>query len=87
VQYALECTSPNPCRGTATLRFALPELAAVELDVYDVRGRRVARLAGGTRPAGIHIVTWDARRLASGTYFVRLRTPAFTRTERVVLID
>lgn len=68
-----------------TLRLDAP--AAVTLDVFDVRGRRVARLADRAFGAGTHAVDWRTEGLASGLYLVRLqagphgvtRTVAITR--------
>ena len=84
--YALEGAFPNPFRETATLRFALPERAEVDLAVYDLTGRVVARLAGGEHPAGYHDVSWEARGLAAGVYLVRLTAGPFSPTRRVVLL-
>jgi photosystem II stability/assembly factor-like uncharacterized protein len=84
--YALEASYPNPFHAATTIRFALPERADVDLEVYDVLGRRVARLVGEAREAGLHEVRWDAAGFASGTYLVRLSTDAFTSTRRVLLV-
>jgi flagellar hook assembly protein FlgD len=48
----------------------------VEIAIYDLAGRLVARLAEGRRSPGIHSFTWDGRTetgrdLAAGTYFAR----------------
>ncbi len=78
--------APNPFRGATTFRFALPELANVDLSVFDVSGRLVDRLVDEARSPGRYEVRWDARRLAGGAYFVRFTTSSFTRTERVLLV-
>lgn len=84
--YQFDQNHPNPFNPSTVLRFALPDRADVELIVFDVTGRQVARLLGESRPAGFHEIRWDASGLASGTYFVRLSTPSFTRTQRVMLV-
>jgi len=84
--YAFPQNRPNPFHGVTTFRFALPERAHVELSVFDVTGRRVARLVDEPRAPGLHETRWDASRVASGTYFVRLSTGAFTATRRVLLL-
>lgn len=77
---------PNPFRSSTTFRFALPERAAVTLAVYDVAGRLVARLVDEPRSPGVYDVTWDARGVASGAYFVKMSTGNFSRTHRVLLL-
>ena len=69
---------PNPFNPRVSVALGLPRAARVELAVYDVRGRRVARLVDGMLAAGRHEVSWTGdddrgRAVASGVYMVRLR--------------
>ena len=69
---------PNPAIAFTQLRFALGLDGDVSLDVYDLRGRRVRELQRGPAEAGEHVLVFDGRdrdgrRLAQGTYLVRLR--------------
>jgi len=68
---------PNPLRGTSTVRFDLARAADLALDVFDLSGRRVAKLADGAFPAGRWSVRWDGllssgRTAGAGLYFVRM---------------
>ena len=48
--------------------------ARVQLDVYDIQGRKIAALlSGSVISAGRHEQLFDAARLSSGTYFYRLQ--------------
>ncbi|MDH4071341.1 MAG: T9SS type A sorting domain-containing protein, partial [Ignavibacteria bacterium] len=84
--YALEQNYPNPFNPTTTIRYDLPERAHVGLTVYNLNGELVTTLVDEERPAGIHKVVWDARSLATGTYFIRLSTTAFVKTQKVILL-
>ncbi len=53
-RFALEPNYPNPFNPVTTIRFALPTAEQVTLDVYDVVGRRIARLVDARLPAGFH---------------------------------
>jgi hypothetical protein len=69
---------PNPARSTTRCTFTLPAGMQVDIDVYDVAGRRVHALAHGWREPGVHDLEWDLRgeagvRLAPGLYLVRAR--------------
>jgi uncharacterized repeat protein (TIGR01451 family) len=77
--------APNPFAASTRLRYALPEDARVNLNVYDLLGRRVATLVDTEQPAGRYTVMLDGADLASGTYFVRLRAGTQVRTQRVVM--
>jgi hypothetical protein len=69
--------SPNPTNGPALFSFSLPVRAAVQLDVYDLRGSRVRSVFREELAAGNHTIQWNGRDnndqlLASGTYFATL---------------
>lgn len=64
---------PNPARDRVTLRFAVETAGATTVDLYDVLGRRVARLTE-TLAAGEHTRTLDTSALAAGTYVVQVRS-------------
>jgi probable HAF family extracellular repeat protein len=82
--------SPSPFRGRTNVSFALETASRVRVDVYDVQGRRVAKLTDGVRGAGTHSLSWNARSgdgqaLASGIYFVRVQADGDAATRKVVL--
>jgi hypothetical protein len=78
--------SPNPFNPTTTLTFTLPEAGNVNLAIYDVAGRLVAELANGYRDAGSHQETFDASRMASGVYIVRLESANQSALQKIVLM-
>ena len=69
---------PNPTRAACRIEFDLPARAPVEIQVFDVAGRRVARPAdGGELEAGPQSVPWDLRDpggrvVPAGLYLVRV---------------
>jgi hypothetical protein len=82
---------PNPFNPRCEIRFALPVATPVRLTVHDLTGRRVAELIHGTRAAGSHRVMWegtgtDGRRLASGTYLLRLDAGGEVKSQKLMLV-
>jgi hypothetical protein len=63
---------PNPTERTASVRFDLPEEAAVTIRLYNVRGQEVAVIANRRYPAGSNDVALHGTRLPSGVYLCRL---------------
>ena len=67
---------PNPFVGTVGLRLTLAEAGSVRLDVVDLGGRIVRRVANEWLAAGAYTRAWDGRTDAgseapTGLYFVR----------------
>jgi len=64
---------PNPFNPKTTIRFTLPSTASIELNIYDISGRRVTTLANGRYQAGEHAVEWNPdQQISSGIYVYRL---------------
>jgi uncharacterized protein YdeI (BOF family) len=87
----VQAPAPNPFRDQITLKYTLPEAQDVTVAVFDLLGRRVRTLAEGRQEAGPHRVNWEGtdasqRRLASGTYFLRVSTDEKQHVEKVVLV-
>ena len=85
-QIELRAGRPNPVRGSALIEYLLPRAGQVQLELFDVTGRRVARIAWGAQTAGWHTAVWDARGAASGLYLCRLSAAGEVRTEKLVVL-
>ena len=77
---------PNPAQSQVTVEYALPEEANVRIAAYNALGQEVAILEETQQSAGSYEIQWDAGRLSSGTYFVRLEADGQTDTEQVVIV-
>lgn len=84
---------PNPSRGEVSFR--LPAAATgsprASLEVYDVNGRRVRRVAAQLSADAPLVLRWDGRdergaRVASGVYFARFVERGQVSTARLVLL-
>ncbi|MBD3219974.1 hypothetical protein GF314_01920 [bacterium] len=78
--------TPNPFNPATTVQFALTEASHVRLEVFDLRGRLVRTLADQVFAAGGHVVAFDGRDLASGTYMCRLEGEGFARSIKMSLV-
>ena len=82
----LQQNYPNPVSGRTTIEFTLPREQSLQLEVYDILGRRVRVLASGSHDAGFHQVEFSGGRLASGVYFYRLRTEKSVETRKMIVV-
>lgn len=82
---------PNPFNAAITVRFETTRDGDVMVDVFDLRGRRLATLSEGYLSAGHHWAVWRGtddrgRKAASGIYFVRARSNGEQDMKKVVLV-
>ncbi len=86
MQYALHQNYPNPFNPATSIKFDLVDAQQVKLSVYNLLGQEVAQLVDQPMQAGYHTVKFDAAQLASGVYFYRLDTQAYTSMKKMVLV-
>jgi hypothetical protein len=67
--FYLKQNFPNPFNISTNIEFGLPYDGYVTVKLYDVRGRQASVLFNSRRNAGIQIMEFDAKDLASGVYF------------------
>jgi hypothetical protein len=89
LHFAVHPNRPNPFRFETQIRFDLPDAAPVDLVIYDALGRSVKTLVRGHIAAGSHVVEWDGRDeagriVASGVYFVRIRSEGREVSRKIV---
>jgi hypothetical protein len=76
-QFELAQNFPNPFRSRTTIRYALPERSTIQLGIYDLSGREIARLVDGTVEPGEYAIVWEpvdrsGRAVPPGLYMYRM---------------
>ena len=85
-QFSLKPAYPNPFNPATTINYAIPYDAYVVIKAFDVRGKEVAELVNGMIEEGIHEVVWDASKLSSGMYFVRMTSGDFKAVMKIIFL-
>lgn len=85
-QFTLEQNYPNPFNPTTNIKFEIAETSNVMLNVYNVMGQRVATLVNEVKAPGTYDIAWDARDMASGIYYYRLRADGVVFNRQMTLI-
>jgi len=78
--------SPNPFNSYLAIQYTLFEQSEVNVEIYDMLGRRIELFVQGTRQAGEHNVIWNADNQSSGIYFYRVRAGDYSETRKMVLL-
>ncbi|MCP4580143.1 MAG: T9SS type A sorting domain-containing protein [candidate division Zixibacteria bacterium] len=84
--FILMGNNPNPFNANTTIKYSLPTLSEVTLDIYDVLGRKVQTFHESRLPAGSHSLIWNADGFSSGVYFYKVTAGEFERTEKMILL-
>jgi hypothetical protein len=89
-RFHLRQSYPNPLRASlsnsgTTITFTLSKAANVTLEVYNMLGEKVTTLVKGAKPAGEHVVNFNASSLPSGIYFYTLTAGDLKQTRKMVI--
>ncbi len=83
----LEQNYPNPFNPTSMIQFGVPKTAKVQLEVFDILGRKIMTLVNNeTKQPGRYNVQFEARNLATGMYIYRLVIGDKILTKKMLLI-
>ena len=77
--------------ASASVSFSISTRGAVTLEILDLQGRRVRRLAHGMLEAGPHLLEWDGNGddgtpVGSGVYFVRMEAEGRSLSHKLVRV-
>jgi hypothetical protein len=90
--FSLAQNYPNPFNPTTMMTFSLPKEAPVSFEIYNMLGVRIRTLmAGDTKSAGVHSVTWDGKddsglNMPSGVYLYRIHAGTFLASKKMTLL-
>ncbi len=82
---------PNPFNRSTTIEFFLNRPGYVNLDIFDLRGRKVKSLVSERLLSGLNSLQWkgddaSGKSVASGIYFCRVRVGDFTESKKLLLL-
>lgn len=89
--FSLNQNFPNPFNPSTVIRFTLSRAAEVSVKIYSITGKLVRTLSAGSRDAGTHEISWDAKDdhgypLPSGIYTYTMGTGLQQESKKMVLI-
>lgn len=82
--FALYQSYPNPARGEVIFSFALPIAANATLELYDIRGRKIATILDEEKAPGVHKVRYGGE-MADGVYLYKLTADSETAIGKMIV--
>jgi hypothetical protein len=77
---------PNPWKPGMSIPLELPWAHTVNASVYDIRGRLVHTLIDEETAPGPHSLTWAARDVSDGVYFIRMTADRYRASKKLVIV-
>jgi hypothetical protein len=84
--YSLSQNYPNPFNPLTHIKFGMPKAGDVVVEIYNILGQRVKTLWTGFKPAGYHIIDFNAAGLSTGIYFYRMQAVDYTKIKKMILM-
>lgn len=84
--FELSQNYPNPFNPTTNIRYTLSKPGHVKLEVFNIKGQKVAELVNRSQTAGAKSVRFDASELSSGIYIYRIATASGSQSKKMMLI-
>jgi hypothetical protein len=85
-EFAYHQNYPNPFNAMTVLCFDVPQRSRVRIVIFNVMGQEVAEPVDEVFLPGRYRVLYDAGRLPSGTYLVKMTAADFTQIGKMMLL-
>jgi len=90
-QFYLAQNYPNPFNPETNIRYQLKAHGRVTISIHNALGQRVKTVVNEVQPAGRYTVIWSGEsdsgvNVGSGIYFLRMETPGFVQTRKMVYL-
>ncbi|MCH8332239.1 MAG: T9SS type A sorting domain-containing protein, partial [Bacteroidetes bacterium] len=85
--YKLLQNYPNPFKYSTDIRYAIDQGKNVRIRIRDLLGNHVNTLLDSFHQAGSYTYTFNAGKLASGTYIVEMITDNSVLRNKIVIIQ
>lgn len=84
--FRLSQNYPNPFNPSTVIRYVLPNSGRVNITVYDVLGKEVARLVDEVQEAGVKEIAWKPLGVPSGVYYYTLNMEQKSETRKMMYL-
>ncbi|GAB5408097.1 MAG: hypothetical protein BalsKO_04620 [Balneolaceae bacterium] len=88
--FILNPAYPNPFNPSTNITYKLPSNGNIKVEVFNINGQLVQTLFDGKQNPGNHQLTWNAKNVSSGVYFVKMNfrnlSNSYSQTQKITLI-
>ena len=89
--FALHHNYPNPFNPITNIRYDIPEVSDVRIDIYNINGQKVRTLVSREHQPGRYKIQWNATNefgspVSSGMYIYKIHAKDFTSVKKLLLM-
>ncbi|MCK5125608.1 MAG: T9SS type A sorting domain-containing protein [candidate division Zixibacteria bacterium] len=82
---------PNPFNPATEIKYSVPSRSQVNIEVFNILGRKIRTLVDESKSAGEYRVTWDGndsngQNVSTGIYFYRIQAGDFVESKKMLLL-
>lgn len=77
---------PNPANRQVSISYQVSKKGQTFLAIYDLAGRNVRTIINSVEESGPHAISFRTKDLASGVYFLRLKTNNSVTTKQLIVL-
>lgn len=89
--FALHNNYPNPFNPITNIRYDIPEVSDVKIDIYNLAGKKVKTLVSSNHQPGRYKIQWNATNesgapVSTGMYIYKIRAKDFVSVKKLLLM-
>ena len=90
-KFLLSQNYPNPFNPTTEINYIIPEVAYVNLSIFNPSGVKIKTLTNENKNEGSYKILWDGTnemgfKVGSGIYFYRIKAGKFIKVKKMILL-
>ncbi|UCH13283.1 MAG: T9SS type A sorting domain-containing protein, partial [Bacteroidales bacterium] len=83
--FVLHQNYPNPFSGSTHISYELTAPGKVQLEIFSILGEKIITLVNESQNPGSYEITWNAKDVKQGIYFIKLNSGDLVETRKVVV--
>ena len=90
-QFILYNNYPNPFNPSTKISYSITNKEYVNIDIFDVSGKKVIELFNGYKSAGAYSIDWNGKnekgiQVSAGVYLYSIEAGSFRQTKKMILL-
>lgn len=85
-KFKLAQNHPNPFNPSTTIEYSIPKASEVEVNIYNMVGKKVKTLINKNHSPGNYQMRWDGSNQASGIYIYQIKADDYIHSKKMLLV-